>query len=324
MVATPLLNDGLDKTQNESQSGMVFQRGRFGHESKPNHIDLIFRSWSPWSAAILFLLMKMYCISYHVGSYIYIFLYYLLFFPNRQVTSPLLETDHFDPPPLDLALPTWDRYDALQSHGPHGETGEFLGKRHQFLLRKQDRLFFWRENDVENFRSVKTIESKGFWNQQKVYTKDASNLMIVSFDNKSPHPPNWWSNNLLSMVPCVVLCHWWWLEPRSNVAVPPLRPRWHISDSAAIFMTFPDDSGWEQEVMNKIHRLVKISGDCFFLAGEKNTPDSTLECWNFSQHICFRRTLVLVSNLWTPYPSPMMKLALFGWSSDVFASSHYN
>ena len=45
------------------------------------------------------------------------------------------------------------------------------------------------------------------------------------FDSADPfpatlkaRPPDWWSNNLLSMVPCVVLCHWWWLEPHSNVA----------------------------------------------------------------------------------------------------------
>ena len=94
---------------------------------------------------------------------IYLYFSILSIVFSQQTSHLTLVGDRpFRPPPLDLALPTWDRYDALQSHGPHGETGEFLGKRHQFLLRKQDRLFFWRENDVENFRSVKTIESKGF------------------------------------------------------------------------------------------------------------------------------------------------------------------
>ena len=131
-----------------------------------------------------------------------------------------------------------------------GQTFFFGGK---MMLKTSDRL--------------KPLNPKVFETNKK-YTQRMhqiwSSNLTVSFDNKSPHPPNWWSNNLLSMVPCVVLCHWWWLEPRSNVAVPPLRPRWHISDTAAIFMTFPDDSGWEQEVTNKIHRLVKISRDCFF------------------------------------------------------------
>ena len=268
MVATPLLNDGLDKTQNESQSGMVFQRGRFGHESKPNHIDLIFRSWSPWSAAILFLLMKMYCISYHVRSYIYIFLYYLLFFPNRQVTSPLLETDHFDPPPRSTLL-CQQGIDTMHFKATvlTEKQGNFLENAINFSFQNRTDFFFGGKMMLKTSDRLKPLNPKVFETNKK-YTQRMhqiwSSNLTVSFDNKSPHPPNWWSNNLLSMVPCVVLCHWWWLEPRSNVAVPPLRPRWHISDSAAIFMTFPDDSGWEQEVTNKIHRLVKISGDCFF------------------------------------------------------------
>lgn len=201
---------------------------------------------------------------------IYLYFSILSIVFSQQTSHLTLVGDRpFRPPPLDLALPTRDRYDALQSHGPHGETGEFLGKRMKinFSFENRTDFFFGGKMMLKTSDRLKPLNPKVFETNKK-YTQRMhqiwSSNLTVSFDNKSPHPPNWWSNNLLSMVPCVVLCHWWWLEPRSNVAVPPLRPRWHISDSAAIFMTFPDDSGWEQEVTNKIHRLVKISGDCFF------------------------------------------------------------
>lgn len=198
----------------------------------------IFRSWSLSSVAALFLdgdaLYIMYyqryiidCIS-AISCWIVCHIYLLFFSIDKSPHRC------WRPTPLDLALPTTDRCDALQSHGPHGM------------------VFCWREIDVENFRSF-TIESKGF-KPIKVYFEvcikfhhlDGEAVKHVYFFNQPrgyrvgrPHPPSWWSNNLLSMVPCVVLCRWWWLEPRSNVAVPPLRHRWHMSDSAAIFDDVP-------------------------------------------------------------------------------------